>query len=110
MKNNLQNDQNEGTPFYLAPAQSIYGVIDYRKVEGRKLFEKSIAKLEVDQFDGKAGDLHLFLDSLQERAQEMGLELQGVGAMEIALDPINPDSDVVNIITNHGRVKLEQIQ
>ena len=107
MENNLQN---EATPFYLAPAQSIYGVIDYRTVEGRKLFEKSIAKLVEDQFDSTAEDSHLFLDSLWVREQEMAWELQGVGIAKIVLDPINPDSDLVNILNNHGKVTLEQIQ
>ena len=40
----------------------------------------------------------------------MRWELQRFGIMETSLDPINPDSDVVSMITNHGRVALEKIQ
>ena len=78
-------------------------MIDYRTVEGRKPLEKSIAKLGEDQFDSTAEDSYLFLDSLQEREQEMVWELQGAGIAEIVLDPINPDSDLVNMLNNYGK-------
>ena len=110
MESKLQNDDDEVATFYLAPAQPTWGVIDYRTVERRKPLEKSIAKLGEDQFDSTAEDSHLFLDTLHEREQEMAWELQGVGIAEIVLDPINPDSDLVNMLNNHGKVTLEQIQ
>ena len=56
MESNLQNDDNEATPFYIVLSQSTYGVIEHRTVEGRKMFEKSIAKMGEDQFDSTAED------------------------------------------------------
>jgi len=58
-------------PFFLSPAQSITGIIDYSTTEGRKYYERSISKLRDELFDCE-DDLHLFIDALKERAEEMG--------------------------------------
>ena len=38
------------------------------------------------------------------------MESQGFGITDIVLDPMNPDSNLVNMLTKHGRVTLEKIQ
>ena len=37
-------------------------------------------------------------------------DLQGVDIAKIVLDSINSYSDLVNMLNNHGKVTLEQIQ
>ena len=57
----------------------------------------------------KGDDLHLFLDALKERACEEGWEIPGVGITDIYLDPLDPDSEYVNILTNHGELTIKQV-
>ena len=101
---------NPPVPFHLSPAASIMGVIDYSTPEGRKHFEHSIERLNDELFDCEGGDLHLFIDALMERAREMGWSAPGVGVTDILLDPLDPNSDCVNLLTHHGQLTLEQIR
>jgi hypothetical protein len=96
-------------PFHLSPAQSITGIIDYSTPEGRKYFERSIVKLREELFDCE-DDLHIFLDALKERAQEMGWDIPGVGICDIPLVPLDPDTTYVNILERHGEVTLAQVR
>ena len=93
--------------FYLLPAQAVTGVIDYSTSEGRKYYEHSIAKLNEDLFDCESDDLHIFLDTLQEHAREMGWDISGAGIIDILLDPLDPNSEYINILIRHGELTLE---
>ena len=95
-------------PFFLSPAQSITGIIDYSTTEGRKYYERSISKLRDELFDCE-DDLHLFIDALKERAEEMGWSIPGVGITDIPLEPLNPDTQYVNILERHGELTLDQV-
>ena len=61
-------------------------------------------------FDCEDEDLHFFIDALKERADEMGWNIPGIGITDILLDPLNPESEYVNILTNHGELTMEQIR
>ena len=100
---------NVPVEFHLSPALAVTGVIDYSTPEGRKYFDKSIEKLNEELFDCETDDLHLFIDSLKERAREMGWDIPGVGITDVFLDPLDPDSEYINILDNHGELTLEQI-
>ena len=60
--------------------------------------------------DCEGDDLHLFLDALKERACKMGWETLGVGITDIYLDPHDPDSEYINILSNHGELTIEQVR
>ena len=108
--NNVANPDHNPIPFALSPALSVTGFINYSTAEGRKHFERSMSKLSDDYFECETDNLHMFLDSLAERAIEMGWEIPGVGITDVLLDPTNPNSDYINVLTNHGELTLEQIQ
>ena len=93
--------------FHLSPALSVTGIIDYSTTEGRKYFDRSVEKLSDKLFDCEDKDLHLFIDALKERADEMGWNIQGVGITDILVDPLNPQSGYINILTNHRELTIE---
>ena len=96
--------------FHLSPALSVTGAIDYSTAEGRKYFDRSVEKLSDELFDCEDEDLHLFIDTLKERADEMGWNIRGVGITDILVDPLNAQSEYINILTNHGELTIEQIR
>jgi len=96
--------------FHLSPAQAVTGVIDYSTPEGQKYYKRSIAKLNEDLFDCESNDLHIFLDTLKERTRKIGWDIPGVGITDILLDPLDPNSKYINILTRHGKLTLEQIR
>ena len=61
-------------------------------------------------FDCEGNDLYLFLDALKECACEMGWETPGVGITDIYLDPHNPDSEYINILSNYSELTIEQVR
>ena len=94
------------TPFYLAPTLLINGMINYRTPKGRKLFEKSINKLNEELCDCTAEDLQLFIDSLPERAQEMWWIKSGVGINYVLINTANIDANTINLYTNTWERRL----
>ena len=96
--------------FSLTPGQSFTGVIDYYDPEGRKLWENSIWKLWEEQFTCDSEDIFLFLNTLKECGDNMGWTITTVSIMYIPEDPLDPNSDMTNIITNHSELTLEEIR
>ena len=78
------------------------GVIDYSTAEGRKYFDRSVGKLSDELFDCEDEDSHSLIDALKERADEMGWNIQVIGITDILVDPLDPESEYINILTNHG--------
>ena len=101
---------SEQVEFHLSPALSVTGVIDYSTTEGRKYYEKSVEKLNIEPFDCETDDLHLFVDALTERAREMGWDIPGVGITDIFHDPSDPGSEYTNILSSHGTLTIQQIR
>jgi hypothetical protein len=96
-------------PFALTPAVAITGVINYRKTSGRKLFESATSKLDEELYDCKPEGLYQFLQSLSQRAQDMGWSGDD-GILMIPEDPFDADSDLVYLVDNYGVVDLAQIR
>ena len=101
---------SEQVEFHLSPALTVTGVIDYSTTEGRKYYEKSVEKLNIEPFDCETDDLHLFVDALTERAREMGWDIPGVGITDIFHDPSDPGSEYTNILSSHGTLTIQQIR
>ena len=43
-----------------------------------------------------------------ERTRERGWKIPSVGISDAFLDPLDPDSEHVNVLTSHGKLMLEQ--
>ena len=103
-------EMNEAASFHLSPALAISGIINYRTKEGRDIFDKSTAPLRDEPFELKEDDLHLLLDSLKVRADEMGWNYPHIGICQILLDSEDIASESTNIIDNYGELTLEEIR
>ena len=106
-------DQPQDQPpvqFHLCPALAVIVVIDYSTLEGCKYFDRTVENLNDELFDCEDEDLHLFIDALKERADEMGWNIPGIGITDIILDPLNPESECVNILTNNGELTMEKVR
>ena len=70
--------------FALSPAMALGGLIDYTTDQGQKIFKQSIRKLSEEPFDFNTNNLHLFMDLLRQRADEMGWNEPAIGINEIS--------------------------
>ena len=95
--------------FSLAPTQSLDGIINYSMEEGCKHFKCAIEPLSDKLFDLSSEDKHLFTDLLIERANEMGWDLYDISICTVYTVLLDPNSPIVNILTNHGELSLDTI-
>ena len=95
--------------FALTPAVALQGIIDFKSVEGRKLYETATNKLDEELYDCKPDGLYQFLHSLSIRAQEYGWNNPIGGILHVPREPDNPNSDTNYLIDNYGMVSLRQI-
>ena len=82
------SDTEAPVPFFLAPTFDVGEVIDYSTVEGRKYFERCVAKVMDEGFDVEESDRMVFTSALLERAREVGWDIDGVGITSIFLKKI----------------------
>jgi hypothetical protein len=68
---NMDAAPDLGAPaFALTPAAAHQNILDYTRPEHAKLFNKAIAPLEGDEYDGTPENLKGFLDRLQQKAED----------------------------------------
>ncbi len=106
-----QNQAQAGTPFALNPGHALSGQLDFSTTEGRKLYSYATASIygsSEDHFDCSASGLHSFLKELGRRARQYGWDIS-VCEVPKAINDQGGES-LVNLITNHGELTLEQIQ
>lgn len=92
--------------FTLAPALRDAGVIDYSTTHGTKLYQSATRPLSKDTtFDYEPGTLNAFLSSIKARASIMGWN----DVLLVPKDMANPHIDLVDLVTNYGEVRIEQV-
>ena len=92
--------------FALSPALVDTGIIDYSTTRGTKIYQAATAKLQDDLFDVESGGIHTFLNALSDRAMQYGWDF----ILEIPPEVNEPHDNLVNLLTNHGEISLDQIR
>jgi hypothetical protein len=92
--------------FALSPALVTNGILDYSTPRGVKLYTAATEKLQDNLFDVDSAGIHTFLNALADRSMQFGWSY----ILEIPKDIIFPDEDLVNLLTNHGEISLEQVR
>jgi len=96
--------------FYLNPASSMTGVLDFSQVETRKVYHKATACLDKEElFDCTPENMHHFLKMFCQRANEYGWDDDVTGVLMIPDDHQNPASDLKYLPTHYGEISMEQI-
>jgi len=98
------------TSFHLASSLALDSMLNFITDEGCKYFKKLIERLSDEPFNLISEDRYLLTNLLTERTDEMGWNTDIVGIIFISLEPTNPNSDIVNILSNCGEVTLETMQ
>lgn len=99
--------ENQGSQFALFPGMIINNqnnFLDFSLSENQKLYKEGCAALDFT-FDGKPEQLLLFKEHLSVRATKMNWW----DAIDIPIDPTDPNSDTRNVITQHGQLDTEAI-
>lgn len=91
--------------FALAPALVDNGIIDYATPEGVKLY-KSATQALPKEFDCRIEGLKIFLSQLKDRAREYGW----TPILEIPIDAAQPHANLRSLLTEYGRISLQQVQ
>ena len=96
--------------FYLNPASAMTGVLDFAQVETRKFYHKATARLDREElFDCTAENMHHFLKTICQRANEYGWDDDVTGVLMIPEDHQDPTSDLKYLPTHYGELTMEQI-
>ena len=98
---------NQGSQFALFPGMIINNqnnFLDFSLSENQKLYKEGCVALDFT-FDGKPEQLLLFKEHLSVRATKMNWW----DAIDIPIDPTDPNSDTRNVITQHGQLDTEAI-
>ena len=104
---------NNGRPqpqFYLNPASTMVGILDFSNVESRKYYHKATKRLDGEElFDCSPENMHHFLKLLEYRASEHRWNNYISGVLWIPEDVTNPSSELRYLPNEYGRVTIEQI-
>jgi hypothetical protein len=92
--------------FALSPALVTNGILDYSTPRGVKLYTAATEKLQDNLFDADSAGIHTFLNALADRSMQFGWSY----ILDIPKDIVFPDEDLVNLLTNHGEISLEQVR
>ena len=94
--------------FHLNPAGAMTGVLDFSSVETRKFFDRATKRLDPEElFDCSAEEMHHFLRTFDERAQEVGWDGSGNGILWI---PESGNIQEVSYLPNeYGTISIERI-
>jgi hypothetical protein len=93
-------------PFALAPALANNGIIDYSTPAGIKLYLAAIKPLQTDLFGCEAHNVKTFLSALEDRSLGYGWD----AVLDIPLDPMDPLVNTLSLLTQYGRLTLEQVR
>ena len=101
-------------PFLRTPLRSgIANTLDFGTKEGRKYYEQATRSLfsTDEKFDVEPGRFQLFVNLLHTRARDLGMLENGANCMvSIPAPPGGVAPPAVNMITDYGRLTLEQIK
>ena len=92
--------------FALTPAQAVTGPINYRTLEGQKLYKSTTVALTDDGFGLDAANLKVFLETLMDQAFEHDF----LSILEVPEDTNDPNSPKHNVISHYGKVNLAEIE
>ena len=95
--------------FYIAPSLALDGILDYATDKGWKYFKKAIKKLADKPFDLVLEERHLLTNFLTKRADEIGWNTDIEGIILISIEPIDSNSNIINILINYGELTLKTI-
>ena len=96
--------------FYLNPASAMVGILDFSQVETRKYYHKATARLDKEElFDCTPDNMHHFLKTFCQRANEYGWDNDVTGVLMIPDDHQDPDSELRYLPTHYGEISLEAI-
>ena len=106
-----ENTQADDFEFALTPAKAMAGeVLNYQSKAGKKYWKEATEKLDEEGFDCTPEGLFAFLKSLEDRAYLCDWDDEDAGIIMIDLDPMDPDSEKRNLITEYGNISMEQIR
>ena len=92
--------------FALSPALVTNGILDYSTPRGVKLYAAATEKLQDNLFDVDSAGIHTFLNAIADRSMQCGWSY----ILDIPKDILFPDDELVNLITNHGEISLNQVR
>ena len=93
--------------FFLCPAASNTGVIDFSTKEGRKLYGDASGKLCNDPFSCDPDEYHDLIQVITSRAMEWSWDS---GIMQIPTDARIANSPRMSLIHEHGKISIGQIR
>jgi len=93
--------------FFLCPAASNTGVIDFSTKEGRKLYGDASGKLCDDPFSCDPDEYHDLIQVITSRAMEWSWDS---GIMQIPTDARIANSPRMSLIHEHGKISIGQIR
>ena len=85
-------------------------MLNFTTNKGCKHFKKVIERLSDEPFNLVPKDRYLLTNLLTKYTDEMGWNADIVGIIFISLEPTDPNSDIVNILSNHREVTLKTMQ
>jgi len=91
--------------FGLTPSAAHDGVLDYTTVAHAKIYSEAIKPVE-PAFDCTAGGLKVFLSRIADKATGYGW----TAILEVPQDVAHPDDDLMNILTEYGRISIQQVR
>lgn len=91
--------------FGLTPSAAHDGVLDYTTVAHAKIYSEAIKPVE-PAFDCTAGGLKVFLSRIADKATGYGWTT----ILEVPQDIAHPDDDLMNILTEYGRISIQQVR
>ena len=94
--------------FSLTPGQNIDQVLNFDEKSHRAIYNNASAKLPIDAFDCVDTQLLDFMSALTKRAYDYGW-VERILKIPLTL-PEDPDTEYVNILTNHAKVSLNTIR
>ena len=101
-------------PFLRTPLRAgIANTLDFSTKEGRKYYEQATRSLfsTDEKFDVEPGRFQLFVNLLHTRARDLGMLENGANCMvTVPAPPGGVAPPAVNMITDYGRLTLEEIK
>lgn len=84
--------------------------MDFTSLEGRRFYLLSTTKLSEELFNCEPKGLCKFLNKLKDKTRIYGWNDEGIGITFVSQDIDKVYENLIDVITNHGRIRLEQIK
>ena len=105
------NEERAQVQFFLNPASSIRGTLDYSDKESKKIYYSAIKSLfpKDEAYQCEPGEMEMLLKALQNRANEYGWDDEVNGILHIPEDPNDTASPTNFILKEYGKISRERI-